>query len=130
MRNESTPDDASATPDEGLSFAYRDNSVESTSPSVIARIGEITGSKPQVLLRDESAGDTQVVEYGVSANPDIANAVPVATIFSIGQPFSNHNGGHLAFGPDGMLYVGFGDGGSGGDPQGNGQDPSNWMGSI
>ena len=51
-------------------------------------------------------------------------------VMEIPQPFSNHNGGQLAFGPDGMLYISLGDGGSGGDPQGNGQDPSTLLGSI
>ncbi len=46
------------------------------------------------------------------------------------QPFSNHNGGDLAIGPDGLLYIAFGDGGSGGDPLNAGQDPSTWLGSI
>jgi glucose/arabinose dehydrogenase len=46
------------------------------------------------------------------------------------QPYSNHNGGQLAFGPDGYLYVGFGDGGSGGDPDGNGQDPASLLGKL
>ncbi len=46
------------------------------------------------------------------------------------QPFSNHNGGNLAFGPDGFLYAGFGDGGSGGDPQNNAQTTSNLLGTI
>ena len=46
------------------------------------------------------------------------------------QPFSNHNGGHIEFGPDGMLYVGLGDGGSGGDPGGRAQDPTTLLGKM
>ena len=48
----------------------------------------------------------------------------------IGQPFSNHNGGHITFGPDGYLYVGLGDGGSGGDPRGHGQNLRTLLGTI
>jgi len=48
----------------------------------------------------------------------------------IEQPFSNHNGGHLAFGPDGYLYIGLGDGGSGGDPQNRAQDPNSLLGKM
>lgn len=51
-------------------------------------------------------------------------------ILSVPQPFSNHNGGMLAFGPDGYLYIAFGDGGSGGDPQNNAQNPGNFLGSL
>ncbi|MGH7563550.1 MAG: PQQ-dependent sugar dehydrogenase, partial [Gemmatimonadota bacterium] len=75
-------------------------------------------------------GDTQVVEYRVSADPDRADPVPVQTILSVDQPFANHNGGLIAFGPDGMLYVGLGDGGSAGDPQENGQNTGTLLGSI
>ncbi len=46
------------------------------------------------------------------------------------QPYSNHNSGAMVFGPDGMLYIGVGDGGSGGDPEGHGQDMGDWLGSI
>jgi len=68
------------------------------------------------------AGDTQIVEYRVSDNPDLALPDSAATLLSIEQPFANHNGGWIAFGPDGFLYIGMGDGGSGGDPRGNGQN--------
>ncbi|MGE3857833.1 MAG: sorbosone dehydrogenase family protein [Dehalococcoidia bacterium] len=51
-------------------------------------------------------------------------------ILEVAQPYANHNGGAVRFGPDGMLYLGLGDGGSGGDPQGNGQDRSTLLGSV
>ena len=75
------------------------------------------------------SGDTRVVEFQVSANPDSAGATEKEILF-VDQPFANHNGGQLAFGPDGKLYVGLGDGGSGGDPQGNGQNLGTLLGKI
>jgi len=61
---------------------------------------------------------------------ETANPQSEIVILEIGQPYSNHNGGQIAFGPDGYLYIGVGDGGSGGDPQGNGQNSGTLLGSI
>jgi glucose/arabinose dehydrogenase len=78
----------------------------------------------------DAAGDTQVVEYRVSSRRNRADPASARTILSIEQPFANHNGGHLAFGRDGMLYIGMGDGGGAGDPMGNGQDLGTLLGKI
>jgi hypothetical protein len=79
----------------------------------------------------DTAGDTRVVEMRVSAaDPDRADPGSARVVLVIEQPFSNHNGGLALFGPDGMLYVGTGDGGSGGDPQGNGQDLGTLLGKL
>jgi glucose/arabinose dehydrogenase len=60
----------------------------------------------------------------------VADPTSAKTVLSVEQPFSNHNGGLITFGPDGMLYVGLGDGGSGGDPLNSGQDVGTLLGSI
>ena len=78
----------------------------------------------------DRAGDTQVVEYRVSGQRNRANPRPVRTVISIDQPYANHNGGHLAFGRDRMLYIGVGDGGSAGDPEGHGQRLNTLLGKI
>ncbi len=74
---------------------------------------------------------TVVSRFSVSGD-DSNRADPDSEIvfLEVAQPYRNHNGGHVAFGPDGMLYVGLGDGGSGGDPRGNGQDTSTLLGAI
>jgi len=78
-----------------------------------------------------TAGDTRLVAYRVSAaDPDVADPATADTLLRVEQPFANHNGGMIAFGPDGMLYMALGDGGSGGDPQGNGQDGGDLLGSL
>jgi glucose/arabinose dehydrogenase len=63
-----------------------------------------------------ASGDTIVAEFSVSSDPNIAIPDPERIILSVHQDFANHNGGKIAFGPDGYLYIGMGDGGSGGDP--------------
>jgi glucose/arabinose dehydrogenase len=72
---------------------------------------------------------TIIAEYQVSSDPDISQTAE-SVILTIDQPFDNHNGGQLQFGPDGYLYIGMGDGGSGGDPQGNGQNLNVLLGKI
>jgi len=78
----------------------------------------------------DTAGDSRIVRYLVSGNPDVAQAAPDRIFLTINQPFANHNGGNTVFGPDGYLYIGMGDGGSGNDPQGNGQDLTDLLGSL
>lgn len=73
-------------------------------------------------------GDTRVAEYPY--NGTTANPMAERIVLGVGQPYPNHNGGHIVFGPDGMLYIGLGDGGSGGDPQGNGQNLNTLLGKI
>jgi glucose/arabinose dehydrogenase len=64
------------------------------------------------------------------ANPSAASPQSEIVILEVAQPFSNHKGGQIVFGPDGYLYIGLGDGGSGGDPQGNGQNLGTLLGKI
>jgi glucose/arabinose dehydrogenase len=75
-------------------------------------------------------GDTRISAFRVSADADVADAASEAVLLPVDQPFDNHNGGQLAFGPDGYLYIGLGDGGSGGDPMGNGQSLGTLLGKI
>ncbi|MGI8477635.1 MAG: PQQ-dependent sugar dehydrogenase [Thermomicrobiales bacterium] len=77
------------------------------------------------------AGNTQIERWALAKDaPDRADPASATTVLSVDQPFPNHNGGLLLFGPDGKLYIGLGDGGSGGDPNGNGQNPGTLLGSI
>jgi glucose/arabinose dehydrogenase len=77
-----------------------------------------------------SDGATVIARYSVSANPDVADASSAQVLLTIAQPFSNHNGGSLVFGPDGYLYIGMGDGGSGGDPDNYGQNINSLLGKM
>jgi len=76
-------------------------------------------------------GDTRVSSFTVDpAQPDRADAATEKRLLFVKQPFANHNGGAVVFGPDGDLYVSLGDGGSGGDPMGNGQSLDTLLGKI
>jgi glucose/arabinose dehydrogenase len=115
---------------EGRVMAIREGRVD---PSPVLDLsGEVSSGGEQGLLGlafhpdgrfmyvnyTDQDGDTNVVEYTMSGS----RARSARRVLRIDQPFSNHNGGHLVFGPDGYLYIGMGDGGSGGDPMGNGQN--------
>jgi glucose/arabinose dehydrogenase len=78
----------------------------------------------------EGIGDTVIARYHATADPDIADPASAQTLLVVVQPFTNHNGGQLAFGPDGYLYIGMGDGGSAGDPLNNAQNPLSLLGKI
>lgn len=79
----------------------------------------------------EGSGDNTLARYRVSADdPDRADPDSAEILLAVQDPFPNHNGGMVGFGPDGYLYLAMGDGGSGGDPLGNGQNPDALLGKI
>jgi glucose/arabinose dehydrogenase len=77
-----------------------------------------------------NGGNTEIKRFTVSANPNIADESTGETVLTIAQPYGNHNGGHIAFGPDGYLYIGTGDGGSANDPPNNGQTTTALLGKM
>jgi glucose/arabinose dehydrogenase len=78
-----------------------------------------------------SGGTSVIARYTVSSgNPNLADPTSGHTLLEVEQPYDNHNGGMVAFGPDGFLYIGLGDGGGGGDPLDTGQDRSDLLGSL
>ncbi len=81
-------------------------------------------TKPGVVFQDVVARVTSS-DGGATFDPST-----LKILLAVDDPFANHNGGHIAFGPDGMLYVGIGDGGSGGDPHGNGQNKDVLLGKV
>lgn len=79
----------------------------------------------------DRSGATVIARYQlVGSDPDLADAANEQIVLSIPQPYANHNGGQLQFGPDGMLYIGMGDGGSANDPDGNGQNRRSLLGKM
>jgi glucose/arabinose dehydrogenase len=79
-----------------------------------------------------NGGDVVIAQYlRNAANPNIADSSPATILLTVEHStFSNHNGGMVAFGPDGCLYAGVGDGGSGGDPSDNGQNKFSLLGKL
>jgi glucose/arabinose dehydrogenase len=75
-------------------------------------------------------GNTVISRYTALPGEDRADPQSEVRLLIVEQPYANHNGGMLAFGPDGYLYIGLGDGGSAGDPQGNGQSLETLLGKI
>lgn len=79
----------------------------------------------------DNGGDTQISRFSVSgADPDIADGASEFQILNVSQPYSNHNGGAIKFGPDNYLYISLGDGGSAGDPGNRAQDSLNLLGKM
>jgi len=78
----------------------------------------------------DTRGNTVVARFSVSPDPNLADLNSLRVIIRFDQPYANHNGGGIAFGPDGYLYTATGDGGSSGDPQGNSQKLDSYLGKI
>lgn len=78
----------------------------------------------------DTNGNTSISRFQVSGDPNIADPASEVELLGVDQPFRNHNGGGLAFGPDGYFYAGLGDGGSQGDPSGNAQNTGNLLGKV
>lgn len=76
------------------------------------------------------SGDTHIASFKVSDDPNLVNSATEQILLTINQPFGNHNGGCLKFGPDGFLYIGLGDGGSARDPQNNSQNNNSLLGKM
>lgn len=75
-------------------------------------------------------GDSVLARYQLGTDANRADPASGSVLLTVAQPFENHNGGQLTFGPDGLLYLGLGDGGAGGDPFGHAQNPASLLGKI
>lgn len=78
----------------------------------------------------QGARRTRIAEWKLDVSSPLSSARETRVLLEVSQPYGNHKGGAIAFGPDRMLYIGLGDGGSGGDPMGNGQNPKTLLGKI
>lgn len=77
-----------------------------------------------------AAGDTEIWRYTRTTGSDVVNPASRSLVMTFDQPFANHNGGWMGFGPDGLLYIASGDGGSGGDPNNNAQNIDSLLGKV
>lgn len=85
------------------------------------------------IYKNNTSGTSEIIEYTVMGDPltsNVADASSAVVLLSISQPYTNHNGGCISFGPDGHLYIGLGDGGSGGDPENSGQSGNSLLGKM
>jgi glucose/arabinose dehydrogenase len=96
----------------------------------LALAPDFSGSRMLYVNVTNLAGNTEIRRYQVPANNSVPANQPGDVILTFTQPFANHNGGWIEFGPDGFLYIGSGDGGSSGDPQDNAQNRNNLLGKI
>ena len=107
-----------------------DNSGERGLLSIAFHPQYATNGRFYVYLNNKH-GDIRIVRYNVSSDPDVADESSADTVIAIAHPtYDNHNGGQLAFGPDGKLWAATGDGGGGGDPNGNAQNKSSLLGKL
>jgi glucose/arabinose dehydrogenase len=83
-----------------------------------------------VNYTEAKKGTTVVALYRVTSDPDLADPASEEVLLTVEQPFANHNGGQMAFGPDGYFYIGMGDGGAGGDPFNNAQRLDTLLGKL
>lgn len=91
----------------------------------------ITNGLFYVNYTAKGSGETVIARFQVSdRNPNQGDPASQQILLTIDQPYANHNGGQILFGPDGYLYIGMGDGGSGGDPKGHGQDTKTLLGAM
>ncbi len=89
------------------------------------------GPKSHFYVYYTGADDaTYISRYRITADPNVADPLSEERILRVGQPFENHNGGRLEFGPDGFLYLGYGDGGGANDPENNAQNTGTLLGKI
>jgi glucose/arabinose dehydrogenase len=91
---------------------------------------DYAGNRVFVINYTDTDGNTRVSALKTSNNPDIADAASEEVFLFVEQPFANHNGGHVTFGPFGYLFIGLGDGGSAGDPGNRAQDLATPLGKI